>query len=146
MVFTDEDGSKYWPADTTLGKAYWYRRRPNAIAVETTAYALCAYVAAGDVSRAGSIAKWLNSVRNSKGAFVSTQVNSFIGKSYVRLSHCSQDTVVALKCLAEYAVSLKKERSIHVKVSARHDKKFGASFDITKGNLDVNHRAVVHYT
>ena len=57
-----------------MGQAYWYRSRPAAISVEMTAYILEACLAISDCPTAASIAKWLNSARNSQGAFVSTQV------------------------------------------------------------------------
>ncbi|XP_062524017.1 complement C3-like [Corticium candelabrum] len=81
-----EDGSRHWEADTSVGQAYWYRRRPAAISVETTAYVLEACLVVYDCQCAASIAKWLNSARNSRGTFVSTQ-----------------DTVVALNALSKFA-------------------------------------------
>ena len=59
-----------------MGKAYWYSLRPDAISVELTAYVLEACMAISDCQTAASIAKWLNSARNSRGAFVSTQVRA----------------------------------------------------------------------
>ena len=74
MPFKGSDGSVHWEADRSVGKAYWYRYRPAAISVEMTAYVLEASLAISDCQTAASIAKWLNSARNSRGAFVSTQV------------------------------------------------------------------------
>eukprot|EP00118_Oscarella_pearsei_P000066 m.4121 g.4121 ORF g.4121 m.4121 type:complete len:1787 (+) comp10246_c0_seq1:161-5521(+) len=122
----NDEGAKYWPVDSQRGNAYWYKRRPEAISVETTAYALCGYVAAGDSAKAGPIAKWLNSVRNSGGAFVSTQ-----------------DTVVALKCLAEYSVYVKQDRSLKISVTAKHDSNFSGIFSIEKSNSDLNQRVEI---
>uniref|UniRef100_H2YNV3 NTR domain-containing protein n=1 Tax=Ciona savignyi TaxID=51511 RepID=H2YNV3_CIOSA len=73
---------------------YWYVRRPQAIDVETTSYALLAHVQLAksrnnvrqlDLDTAKSIALWLISQRNEAGAFISTQ-----------------DTVVGLQALATY--------------------------------------------
>ena len=75
VIFVDNDGSMHWEADSRLGNAYWYRR-PSAISVEMTAYVLQACLCVGDCKCARSIAKWLNTARNSRGAFVSTQVEN----------------------------------------------------------------------
>ncbi|XP_062513982.1 alpha-1-macroglobulin-like [Corticium candelabrum] len=69
-----EDGSRHWEADTSVGKAYWYKRQPSAISVEMTSYVLEACLDVSDCQCAASVGKWLNSVRNSQGTFISTQV------------------------------------------------------------------------
>uniref|UniRef100_H2YNV5 NTR domain-containing protein n=1 Tax=Ciona savignyi TaxID=51511 RepID=H2YNV5_CIOSA len=84
------DGNSYvhWKGRDTHD--YWYVRRPQAIDVETTSYALLAHVQLAkirqlDLDTAKSIALWLISQRNEAGAFISTQ-----------------DTVVGLQALATY--------------------------------------------
>ncbi|GFN92957.1 hypothetical protein PoB_001946300 [Plakobranchus ocellatus] len=87
------EGFTYWePArsETQFGDhniPYWYKRKPGALAVEVTSYALLTFLARGDVSTATSIVGWLLQQRNSHGAFVSTQ-----------------DTVVGLQALSEYSI------------------------------------------
>lgn len=73
-VCVGEDGSRHWEADTSVGKAYWYKRQPSAISVEMTSYVLEACLDVSDCQCAASVGKWLNSVRNSQGTFISTQV------------------------------------------------------------------------
>jgi hypothetical protein len=127
----DSDGSVHWEADTTVGKAYWYRSRPAAISVEMTAYVLEASLAISDCQTSASIAKWLNSARNSRGAFVSTQ-----------------DTVVALSALSKFAAGC-KITTIHppnlcVKVTrmSKPDEVF-ANFDVSAKNAALTQRIPV---
>lgn len=90
---SSNEGFTYWnPAasESDYGKEkvpYWYQRKPGALAVEVTSYALLTYLARGDISTATSIVGWLLQQRNSHGAFVSTQ-----------------DTVVGLQALSEYSI------------------------------------------
>jgi hypothetical protein len=122
---TNEQCSMHWEADTELGNAYWYHR-PSAISVEISAYALCAYVCEGGIDRARSIARWLNGQRNSRGAFA-----------------CTQDTVVALTCLGEFAKHIDVKHSLTVNVTALHDKSFHKEFHITNDNYELQQRIEV---
>ncbi|XP_019632208.1 PREDICTED: ophiophagus venom factor-like [Branchiostoma belcheri] len=92
--YDEGTNSRYWEADaSSLGggqQPYWYTRKPSAIAVETTAYALLTQMHIGDVQYSNPIVVWLTQQRNSAGGFVSTQ-----------------DTVVALQALASYCGSTK---------------------------------------
>ena len=56
---------------------YWLQRRPSAIEVETSGYALLAHLALHDYQKAGRIALWLSQQQNYDGGFVSTQVTEF---------------------------------------------------------------------
>ena len=80
-----EECSRHWEESVSLNNQY-RNRKPSAISVEISAYALCAYVCNGDIGGARSIARWLNGQRNSKGAFVSTQVRKkYLRNNVVRL-------------------------------------------------------------
>jgi CD109 antigen len=82
-----QEGTKFWQK-SDQGCPYnwcWYFQ-PLAIDVEMTAYALLTYTHRKDVVQCAQISKWLMAQRNSNGGFISTQ-----------------DTVVALQALAEYA-------------------------------------------
>eukprot|EP00057_Strongylocentrotus_purpuratus_P007516 XP_011661990.1 PREDICTED: complement C3 isoform X1 [Strongylocentrotus purpuratus] len=84
------DGSRYWTPNeadlTNEDLPNWYRFRPSAIAIETTAYALLAQLELGDITYAGSIALWLSEQQNYEGGFISTQ-----------------DSVLALQALTRYS-------------------------------------------
>ncbi|XP_071477322.1 A.superbus venom factor 1-like [Diadema antillarum] len=79
----------YWDPDEVNyaeNVPFWFRHKPSAISIETTAYALLAQITRQDYSYAGRIVRWLSNQGNYKGGFVSTQ-----------------DTVVAMQALAEYS-------------------------------------------
>ncbi|XP_062499169.1 complement C3-like [Corticium candelabrum] len=124
----DTDGSMHWEADSKLGNAYWYRK-PSAISVEMTAYVLQACLCVGDCKCARSTAKWLNTARNSRGAFISTQ-----------------DTVVALTALAKFAagcrVTVLHAPNLCVNVRITNYSLIKA-FRITPQNADVMYRVPV---
>ncbi|CAH1241049.1 C3 [Branchiostoma lanceolatum] len=92
--YDEGTNSRYWEADASSiadgQQPYWYTRKPSAIAVETTAYALLTQMHLGDVQYSNPIVVWLTLQRNSAGGFVSTQ-----------------DTVVALQALSSYCGSTK---------------------------------------
>ncbi|XP_071947324.1 venom factor-like [Antedon mediterranea] len=81
---------RYWGVDdSTLAgtkKPFWYVRRPSAISVETTSYALLTQVLNNDIEYSNPIVSWLTEQRNYDGGFVSTQ-----------------DTVIALQALNAYS-------------------------------------------
>jgi CD109 antigen len=84
------DGMTYWQrANTECPWDYCWWYQPLAIDIEMTAYALLTYTHRQDVVQCAQISKWLLAQRNSNGGFVSTQ-----------------DTVMALQALAEYAILL----------------------------------------
>ena len=76
-----EKCSRHWQEGINQHNSY-RNHKPSAISVEISAYALCAYVCDGDIEGARSIARWLNGQRNSRGAFVSTQVSKEIARNY----------------------------------------------------------------
>jgi len=82
---TSDSDFKYWtkPVPAADKKNPW-NERPNSVNVEMTAYALQAYLLAGQEQAAFPILKWLISQRNEQGGFQSTQ-----------------DTVVGITALAE---------------------------------------------
>ena len=55
-------------------KPYWYTKKPRALAVETTAYALLTQLTLNDVTASNPIVAWLLQQREEHGSFVSTQV------------------------------------------------------------------------
>ena len=85
------DGFTFWgPGKESdfqdTSQPYWLMKKPGALAVEATSYALLALLARGDHSLATRVAGWLAQQRDSHGAFVSTQ-----------------DTVLGLQAMAEYS-------------------------------------------
>ncbi len=82
---------RHWVSDDssfgTGPKPYWYSNRPKAIEVETTSYALLALLQLDDLPYSHAIVNWLTEQENYEGGFVSTQ-----------------DTVIALQALSEYAI------------------------------------------
>ncbi|XP_046559069.1 LOW QUALITY PROTEIN: alpha-2-macroglobulin-like [Haliotis rubra] len=70
--------------DANRQRSYYYRA--SALNVETTAYALLAYLEEDDLESSLKIVKWLQKQRNPQGGFASTQ-----------------DTVVALDALSKFA-------------------------------------------
>ncbi|XP_033643191.1 complement C3-like [Asterias rubens] len=82
---------RHWGADdSSFGagpKPYWYINRPKAIDVEMTSYALLALLQLDDLPYSHAIVNWLTEQENYEGGFVSTQ-----------------DTVIALQALSEYAI------------------------------------------
>ncbi|XP_013420336.1 venom factor isoform X1 [Lingula anatina] len=82
---------RYWEVDTYSRYEgdyipYQYKHNPSAIAVETASYALLTQMLSEDITFSNPVVMWLTEQRGKKGEFVSTQ-----------------DTVVALHALAEYA-------------------------------------------
>ncbi|XP_071802059.1 complement C3-like isoform X1 [Asterias amurensis] len=90
-TYEEESKHRYWALDVlSYGagpKPYWYTRKPEAIEVETTSYALLAFLQLDDVSYSHDIVKWLTNQENYQGGFVSTQ-----------------DTVIALQALSAYSI------------------------------------------
>ncbi|XP_071112915.1 alpha-2-macroglobulin-like protein 1 [Haliotis cracherodii] len=72
--------------DANRQRSYYYRA--SSLNVETTAYALLAYLEEDDLESSLKVVKWLQKQRNPKGGFASTQ-----------------DTVIALDALSRFARS-----------------------------------------
>jgi len=91
----EEGGLAHWGASGAHlelphgDDAMYHHPRATSSEVEATAYALQALLAAGRQADAAPAARWLLAQRNAHGGFASTQ-----------------DTVVALEALAEYAAAL----------------------------------------
>ena len=73
-----ESKHRYWALDVlSYGagpKPYFFSSRPKAIEVETTSYALLAFLEVDDLSYSHDIVRWLTNQENYQGGFVSTQV------------------------------------------------------------------------
>ncbi|XP_071846855.1 complement C3-like [Apostichopus japonicus] len=126
-TYDEENGLRYWTADASSlsdsSKPYWYRVRPSAISVETTGYALLAQLALGDVAYSHSIVKWLSKQQNYGGGFASTQ-----------------DTIIALQALSEYAVLIDAgEIDMHVFIEQGDD--YREDFHFTRENALVQRHA-----
>jgi len=112
MAEEDEDGL-HWPAPLAggepeplfaaprMGVAPEAVRGGESATIEATGYATLALTRRGDNLNAGKAAKWLVSRRNSLGGFGSTQ-----------------DTVVALQALTEYAQGVGRDVNLKVTVDA----------------------------
>lgn len=94
-------------------------RRPNSLDIETTAYALHAYVQAGRLTDASRIMKWLVSQRNENGGFVSTQ-----------------DTAVGLSALSKLAAKIYSPTS-NLNVMVRHSNNQFSELHVNKTNALV---------
>jgi hypothetical protein len=121
LIAKNEECSKHWEEEKSSNIDY-----TSAVSVEMSAYVLCGYVCDGDVEEARPIARWLNQQRNFRGAFVSTQ-----------------DTVIALTCLAEFAKKIRLKHDLIVNVTALHSKDFHRQFVINNDNYQLTQRTEV---
>ncbi|XP_067667133.1 alpha-2-macroglobulin-like protein 1 [Haliotis asinina] len=80
----------HWETRKDAKRRHSYYYRASALNVETTAYALLAYLEEDDLESSLKIVKWLQKQRNPQGGFASTQ-----------------DTVVALDALSKFATSVR---------------------------------------
>ncbi|XP_059177543.1 complement C3-like [Physella acuta] len=120
------EGFTYWSPGTEADFAnhdvpYWYAKKPGALAVEVTSYALLTFLARGDITTSTSVVGWLLMQRNSQGAFVSTQ-----------------DTVVALQALSEYSMksySAILDMTCHIRSEV--DDRFRKSISLTPSDAMV---------
>ncbi|XP_055965928.1 CD109 antigen [Sorex fumeus] len=95
---TREGDVQFWAASVSEHPDSW---QPSSQDIEVSAYALLSHFLQHQVSEGIPIMRWLSRQRNSLGGFVSTQ-----------------DTVVALKALSEFAAQMNTERTnIQVNVS-----------------------------
>jgi CD109 antigen len=116
-----KNGQLYWTKYSAKCMTYFWGywcTPPLAVDVEMTGYALLTYVRRKQIAPAGPISKWIISQRNPWGGFRSTQ-----------------DTVVALQALAEYAELASgggSSQSLSISVTAAPS--FSHSFTITTSN------------
>nr|AVP12644.1 complement C3-like protein 1 [Littorina littorea] len=121
QVLSTPQGLKYWSyaGDEDFGeedKPYWYVKKPGALAVETTAYALLTQLTMNDVTASNPIVAWLLQQREEHGSFVSTQ-----------------DTVIALQALSEYSIkSFSAILDMTCHVTSEVDDKFQKTFSLTR--------------
>jgi CD109 antigen len=101
-----------------IAPAFKFQPQPNRSAeIETTAYATLALNSHGDAFNASKAAKWLVSKRNAYGGFGSTQ-----------------DTVVALQALTEYATGSRADVDLTVTLKGGS---VNQTLKINKDNYDV---------
>ncbi|XP_067660553.1 CD109 antigen-like [Haliotis asinina] len=117
-----KDGFKYWhrPEVKTTQSTYSYWKPPSAkkaIDIEMTAYGLLTYGERENYSGGLNIMKWLVSQRNPHGGFISTQ-----------------DTVIALFALSEFAKPFSNDFDIQVTVNSGS---FNHKFSINQDNALV---------
>ncbi|XP_071847883.1 A.superbus venom factor 1-like [Apostichopus japonicus] len=96
--------SRAWGAGNQQqdGRPFWIQRRPSALSVETTGYALLAQIKLRELTYAAEIANWLSTQQNYGGGFVSTQ-----------------DTVIALQSLSEFsALTVGGDLNLHCNISS----------------------------
>ncbi|XP_062499185.1 CD109 antigen-like [Corticium candelabrum] len=115
-------GMTYWVGNSTQ------LTPPRAESIEITSYMLCAYIAQNNVDCARPIAKWVNTARSGRGAFRTTQ-----------------DTTIALKCLADFASYLTQDRNMRVTVTDLDDS-FERVVTIDNNNRDVDQQLYIPIT
>uniref|UniRef100_A0A336LNM3 CD109 antigen n=1 Tax=Culicoides sonorensis TaxID=179676 RepID=A0A336LNM3_CULSO len=113
----NDGDTKYWnkPIPKSDDKNPWYGK-PNSVNVEMTAYALLAYLQAGQEASAFPILKWLVSQRNENGGFQSTQ-----------------DTVVGLQALAKLGARLGSGNS-NIQLNVLYGDGKEANINVDPGN------------
>ena len=116
MAKEDEDGL-HWGTEVDVLPKQSMRQQNQSASIEATAYATLALVKHGDPFNASRAAKWLVSQRNAFGGFGSTQ-----------------DTVVALQALTEYATGARADVDLKVSIMAGEEEK---ELRIKQDNYDV---------
>ena len=123
MVRQSDDGI-YWSDDDAAGPVPYPSDAlplgvhvPNSASVETTGYAILALLESGDRLTARFAARWLVTQRNSSGGFGSTQ-----------------DTVVGLQALIEFAVNARFDVDVDVALSAGA---WSETISVNPSNADV---------
>nr|KAG5689528.1 hypothetical protein BaRGS_008903 [Batillaria attramentaria] len=119
-----EGKMKYWrgPATSLPVNTGYYWQRPysgSASDVEITSYALLTYAASRNYVDGLGVMNWLASQRNSLGGYYSTQ-----------------DTIIALQALSEFAPLANSGDSLDVEVDVTAGS-FTPHFTVTKGNALV---------
>ncbi|XP_013419834.1 uncharacterized protein LOC106180401 [Lingula anatina] len=123
---------RYWEVDTYSRYEgdyipYQYKHNPSAIAVETASYALLTQMLSEDITFSNPVVMWLTEQRGKKGEFVSTQ-----------------DTVVALHALAEYAAKTHSSTvDLQCEVHSDVDTTYEKEIRIKRENAEVL-QEVVH--
>ncbi|XP_077986835.1 A.superbus venom factor 1-like [Glandiceps talaboti] len=130
-VFDPLKNMRYWNVDdSSFGngdKPYWYARKPSAIAVETTAYALLTQLKLDNIKYANPIVVWLTKQRNAQGGFVSTQ-----------------DTVLALQALSQYTRQTQTaDLDLTCQLTSESDPNFEEQFLIQTHNALLQQQAEV---
>ncbi|XP_065842282.1 alpha-1-inhibitor 3-like isoform X2 [Oscarella lobularis] len=128
----DELLNKLLSCATTEGDTMYYSKENNQFCyghrlgmpcasrscdVETSAYALLAFKCRGDVGNSSRIVRWLLEQRNPSGGFRSTQ-----------------DTVVALQALSEYAALSVANNDVKMNVRLTTDSEFSWSLTVDSSN------------
>ncbi|XP_059162965.1 CD109 antigen-like [Physella acuta] len=114
---TQKDGMRYWQQPDPLKIITCHSPNPaKAVDIEMTAYVLLAYTKRGDLVAGKSIMQWITKQRNANGGFTSTQ-----------------DTVVALNALSEYAKQMSRKK-FKVHITTQLDDETTYTFDIDKTN------------
>ncbi|XP_059143996.1 CD109 antigen-like [Physella acuta] len=114
---TQKDGMKYWQQSDQPRIITWQSPNPTkAVDIEMTAYVLLTYTKRGDLVAGKSIMQWITKQRNANGGFISTQ-----------------DTVVALNALSEYAKQMSSKK-LKVHITTQLDSETTYTFDVDKTN------------
>ncbi|XP_006897027.1 PREDICTED: CD109 antigen-like [Elephantulus edwardii] len=93
-----EEDMQFW---VSSGARLYESWQPSSLDIEVAAYTLLSYLLQHQVPEGIAVMRWLSKQRNSLGGFASTQ-----------------DTIVALKALSEFAVLINTEQTnVHVTVS-----------------------------
>uniref|UniRef100_A0A646QE55 TEP1-F n=1 Tax=Hemiscolopendra marginata TaxID=943146 RepID=A0A646QE55_9MYRI len=117
--------TKFWSMplpEVNQSDPFAYYNRPRSVDVEMTSYALLTYSLRNMIAEGLPIMRWLLTKRNANGGFESTQ-----------------DTVVGIQALAQYAkkISAGADSNVQVTFSYKDDKK---ELTLTKENALILHR------
>ncbi|XP_054715979.1 ophiophagus venom factor-like [Uloborus diversus] len=106
--------------DEDTNTLHW-KTSDSARDIEAAAYGLLNQLLLGDMNRAMSIVNWLNTKRLQSGAFQSTQ-----------------DTVMALQALAEYAIAARAPPlNLKANISSNNDRHFQKVLSFNDGNAEL---------
>jgi len=119
MAKEDENGLHWGEGVVPLkaSRAMEWMPLPQSTVIENTGYAALALIKHGDAFNASRAARWLTSKRNAYGGYGSTQ-----------------DTVVALQALTEYAADARSDVDLDVTVKAEGNE---TKLTIDRENFDV---------
>ncbi|KAF6113081.1 CD109 molecule [Phyllostomus discolor] len=114
-----EGGMQFWVSSVSRLSESW---QPSSLDIEVAAYALLSHFLQRQVAEGIPIMRWLSRQRNSLGGFASTQ-----------------DTVVALKALSEFAALMNTERTnIQVTVTGSSSQSPLAAVEPIEVNISAN--------
>ena len=109
-------------ANTSIaGQLYWTTEQlwNRALNVEVTAYSVLTLVMHDRLPEALKAIRWMATMRNSQGGFVSTQ-----------------DTMVALQAMSHYSLKVTQgETALKLKVKGEKEEEAGADFELNEKNL-----------